>query len=88
MNACVADTPDDYLHYFPDSSGLIGKGPFREVQVILDGILAGVVWPFAVIYTGGITPSNWRPLASYGAYDQPSYYVGRFLKSHGVHVAN
>jgi hypothetical protein len=28
-----------------------------------------------VIYTGGITPSNWRPLTSYGAYDQPTYWV-------------
>lgn len=37
--------------------------------------MAGVVWPYAVIYTGGITPSNWRPLTSYGAYDQPTYWV-------------
>jgi hypothetical protein len=24
---------------------------------------------------GGITPSNWRPLTAYGAYDQPRYYI-------------
>lgn len=34
-----------------------------------------MVWPYPVIYTGGITPSNWRPLASYGAYDAPSYWI-------------
>ncbi|KAL0956183.1 hypothetical protein HGRIS_002343 [Hohenbuehelia grisea] len=69
------NTPDEFVGAFPESSGLVGKGPFREVQVLIDGQLAGVVWPFAVIYTGGITPSNWRPLTSYGAYDQPTYWV-------------
>ncbi|KAH8834855.1 peptide N-acetyl-beta-D-glucosaminyl asparaginase amidase A-domain-containing protein [Flagelloscypha sp. PMI_526] len=69
------NTPDEFLNAFPSETGLIGKGPFREVQVLVDGQLAGVVWPFAVIYTGGITPSNWRPLTSYGAYDAPTYWV-------------
>ncbi|KAJ6573981.1 peptide N-acetyl-beta-D-glucosaminyl asparaginase amidase A-domain-containing protein, partial [Mycena vulgaris] len=69
------NTPDEFVLDFPASSGLIGKGPFREVQVLVDGQLAGVVWPYPVIYTGGITPSNWRPLTSYGAYDQPTYWV-------------
>ena len=54
---------------------MIGKGPFREVQVLVDNQLAGVAWPYAVIYTGGITPSNWRPLAAYGAYDEPTYWI-------------
>ncbi|GLB36566.1 putative peptide-N4-(N-acetyl-beta-glucosaminyl)asparagine amidase A [Lyophyllum shimeji] len=69
------NTPDDFVPYFPASTGVIGKGPFREVQVLVDGKLAGVVWPYPVIYTGGITPSNWRPLASYGAYDAPTYWI-------------
>jgi len=69
------DTPDEFLDAFPAETGLIGKGPFREVQVLVDDQLAGVVWPYAVIYTGGITPSNWRPLTSYGAYDAPTYWV-------------
>ncbi|KAK7064714.1 peptide N-acetyl-beta-D-glucosaminyl asparaginase amidase A-domain-containing protein [Favolaschia claudopus] len=69
------NTPDEFVQDFPDSTGLVGKGPFREVQVLIDETLAGVVWPYAVIYTGGITPSNWRPLTSYGAYDQPTYWV-------------
>ena len=69
------NTPDEYLPYLPSSTGLIGKGPFREVQALVDGKLAGVVWPHAVIYTGGITPTNWRPLTAYGTYDQPTYFV-------------
>lgn len=60
---------------FPSDSEPTGKGPFREVQVIVDDKLAGVVWPHAVIYTGGITPSNWRPLTAYGAYDAPTYWI-------------
>ncbi|KAF8887761.1 peptide N-acetyl-beta-D-glucosaminyl asparaginase amidase A-domain-containing protein [Infundibulicybe gibba] len=70
-----SNTPDEFIGAFPESTGLIGKGPFREVQTLVDGQLAGVVWPYGVIYTGGITPSNWRPLVSYGAYDAPSYWV-------------
>ncbi|KAK7041711.1 hypothetical protein VNI00_009000 [Paramarasmius palmivorus] len=69
------NTPDEFVDAFPESTGLIGKGPFREVQLYIDGQLAGVVWPYAVIYTGGITPTNWRPLTSYGAYDAPSYWI-------------
>ncbi|KAJ7071566.1 peptide N-acetyl-beta-D-glucosaminyl asparaginase amidase A-domain-containing protein [Mycena amicta] len=69
------NTPDEFVDNFPASTGVIGKGPFREVQVLVDNKLAGVVWPYAVIYTGGITPSNWRPLTSYGAYDQPTYWI-------------
>ncbi|KAJ7356751.1 peptide N-acetyl-beta-D-glucosaminyl asparaginase amidase A-domain-containing protein [Mycena albidolilacea] len=69
------NTPDEFVQDFPESTGVIGKGSFREIQVLVDDKLAGVVWPYAVIYTGGITPSNWRPLTSYGAYDQPTYWV-------------
>ncbi|CAE6467104.1 unnamed protein product, partial [Rhizoctonia solani] len=69
------NTPDEIASYFSPAAGLVTKGPFREVQVLVDGKLAGVVWPFPVIYTGGVTPTNWRPLTSYGAYNQPTYFV-------------
>ncbi|KAL0564697.1 hypothetical protein V5O48_017346, partial [Marasmius crinis-equi] len=69
------NTPDEFLDAFPESTGLIGKGSFREVQLLIDGQLAGVVWPYAVIYTGGITPTNWRPLTAYGTYDAPTYWI-------------
>ncbi|KAL1755194.1 peptide N-acetyl-beta-D-glucosaminyl asparaginase amidase A-domain-containing protein [Schizophyllum commune] len=69
------NTPDEFSGYFPSSTGLIAKGPFREVQVLVDGTLAAIVWPHPVIYTGGVTPSLWRPLTSYGAYDAPTYWI-------------
>ncbi|KAK7454157.1 hypothetical protein Landi51_03277 [Colletotrichum acutatum] len=43
--------------------------PWREVQVIIDDQLAGVQWPFPVIFTGGVVPSFHRPLVGLDAYD-------------------
>ncbi|KAH9944490.1 peptide N-acetyl-beta-D-glucosaminyl asparaginase amidase A-domain-containing protein [Epithele typhae] len=45
------------------------------LEALVDGQLSGVVWPHAVIYTGGITPTNWRPITAFGAYDQPTYFI-------------
>jgi len=33
---------------------LPGFSPWREVQIYIDGQLAGVEWPFPVIFTGGV----------------------------------
>ena len=33
-----------------------------EVQLLIDGHLAGVYWPFSIIFTGGIVPGLWRPV--------------------------
>ena len=39
---------------FEDTAGsLYGYSPFREVQLLIDGQLAGVSWPFPIIFTGG-----------------------------------
>jgi len=46
-----------------------GYSPFREVQVLIDGHLAGVSWPFPVIYTGGIVPQLNRPIVGVQAFD-------------------
>uniref|UniRef100_A0A0D9UY42 Peptide N-acetyl-beta-D-glucosaminyl asparaginase amidase A N-terminal domain-containing protein n=1 Tax=Leersia perrieri TaxID=77586 RepID=A0A0D9UY42_9ORYZ len=51
------------------------NGPFREVTVHLDGDVVGAVWPFPVIYTGGINPLIWRPITSIGSFNLPSYDV-------------
>lgn len=48
---------------------LYGYSPFREVQLYIDGCLAGVVWPFPVVFTGGIVPGLWRPVAGIDAFD-------------------
>ena len=55
---------------FESTAGtLYGYGPFREVQLLIDGQLAGVSWPFPVIFTGGIVPGFWRPIVGIDAFD-------------------
>lgn len=55
---------------FADVDGsLDGYSPFREVQLLIDGQIAGVSWPFPVIFTGGIAPGLWRPIAGIDAFD-------------------
>ncbi|PWN36379.1 uncharacterized protein FA14DRAFT_122827 [Meira miltonrushii] len=51
------------------------RGPLRELQVLIDGKLAGIAQPFPVIFTGGISPFFWRPQVAYGAFDQPTYVI-------------
>src|SRR5207245_788372 len=63
--------PDAYA----DANGLCGGGAFREIQVTVDGTLAGVVWPFPYIFTGGVNPFLWRPIAAVGAYNEDPYQV-------------
>ncbi|KAF9264680.1 hypothetical protein L218DRAFT_1024885 [Marasmius fiardii PR-910] len=63
--------------FFPQISPDItnGQGPFREVRLLIDGQVAGVVFPYAVIFTGGYTPPLWRPISSYGALELPTYHL-------------
>ncbi|EFP78151.2 uncharacterized protein PGTG_04107 [Puccinia graminis f. sp. tritici CRL 75-36-700-3] len=51
------------------------KGSFREVQLWIDNRLAGVAYPFPVIFTGGMLLTWWRPMAAYGSFDQPTYQI-------------
>ena len=47
---------------FTQTSGpLYGGTPWREVQLLIDGQLAGVSWPFPVIFSGGpwLSPFCW-----------------------------
>ncbi|KAH0846196.1 hypothetical protein AYO21_11059 [Fonsecaea monophora] len=48
---------------------LLGYSPFREVQLLIDGTLAGVVWPFPIIFTGGIVRGFWRPVVGIDTFD-------------------
>jgi len=38
-------------------------------------VVAGVAFPYPVIFTGGILPPAWRPITSYGALDLPTYFL-------------
>lgn len=53
---------------YPDFE-LYGYSPFREVQLHIDGLLAGVVWPFPIIFTGGVVPGLWRPVVGIDTFD-------------------
>ena len=48
---------------------LPGLSSFREVRLWIDGNLAGLSWPFPVIFTGGISPPLHRPLVGPQAFD-------------------
>ncbi|SPO32146.1 related to peptide-n4- (n-acetyl- beta -glucosaminyl) asparagine amidase [Ustilago trichophora] len=69
--------PDSFYSQIPDaaSNGYYGHGPYREVQLYIDGQFAGFVTPYPVIFTGGINPLLWRPSANYGTFDQPTYNI-------------
>lgn len=54
---------------FGNDTALYGHSPFREVQLFIDGHMAGVAWPFPVIFTGGIVPGFWRPIVGIDAFD-------------------
>jgi hypothetical protein len=60
---------------------LYGYTPFREIQLYIDGILAGLVWPFPIIFTGGVAPGYWRPIVGMDAFDlrQPEIDISPFL---------
>ena len=69
-----SNVPDSYAAAHP-SYGLCAGGPFREVQVEVDGKLAGTAQPFPAIYTGGINPLMWRPIPSIDAFRTQPYDI-------------
>ncbi|TVU22792.1 hypothetical protein EJB05_32511, partial [Eragrostis curvula] len=72
LEAYVASHYADEFWYM---NTLEQNGPFREVTVLLDGDVVGAVWPFPVIYTGGINPLIWRPITSIGSFNMPPYDI-------------
>ena len=54
---------------FPQIGSLDGFSPFREVQLLIDDNLAGVLWPFPIIFTGGVVPGLWLPIVGIDAFD-------------------
>ncbi|KAI0093521.1 peptide N-acetyl-beta-D-glucosaminyl asparaginase amidase A-domain-containing protein [Irpex rosettiformis] len=68
------NTANEFLNDLPPGFSF-PDGPLREVRLLVDGRLAGAALPYPVIFTGGIVPTAWRPITSYGALDLPSYFI-------------
>ncbi|MFI5531201.1 peptide-N4-asparagine amidase [Kitasatospora sp. NPDC051853] len=79
-----ASAPQEFVEANP-GRGYCGQGPFRELRLAVDGRVAGAVWPYPVIYTGGWDPLLWRPTPGLFAFELPAYrldltpYVGLLL---------
>jgi len=70
-----SNPPNEYLVANNITDNTPGNGPFREVVVTLDDKVVGSVWPFTVIFTGGVNPLLWRPITAIGSFDLPSYDI-------------
>ena len=68
------NVPTEYDDTF-NNTAIYGYGPFREVQLLIDGVLAGVSWPFPIVFTGGISPGLWVPIVGIDTYDVPSFEI-------------
>ncbi|KAI3399592.1 hypothetical protein diail_6231 [Diaporthe ilicicola] len=68
------DAPGQFTGTF-NRSFVNGYSPWREVQVLIDGQLAGVSWPFPIVFTGGISPGLWVPIVGIDTYDLGSVDV-------------
>jgi hypothetical protein len=77
------DVPGDLAAKYPNY--LCGGGPYREVQVSVDGTPAGLAQPYPVVYTGGIVPTLWRPIPAIDAFLTQPYdidltpFIGRLV---------
>lgn len=69
------DVPAELTSTFHNNTFAYGYGPWREVQVLIDGVLAGFVSPFPVVFTGGISPGLWVPIVGIDTYDLGSVDV-------------
>jgi len=52
-----------------------GGTAYREVDVYVDSMLAGVIIPYPYVYTGGIDPSLWLPITGHDTLGIPPYLV-------------
>ncbi|KAI9744929.1 MAG: hypothetical protein M1818_001855 [Claussenomyces sp. TS43310] len=68
------NVPTEYVNTF-NNGAIYGYSPWREAQLLIDGELAGVNWPFLTVFTGGISPGLWVPVVGIDTYDLPSFEI-------------
>jgi len=64
-----SNAPDD----ISESLGACGGGVYREIQVYVDGYLGSATYHYPVIYSGGMNPLLWRPIAGVMQFDIPPH---------------
>ena len=68
-------------------------GSYREIQVLVNGSLAAVVVPTIIVYSGGVNPLLWRPLAGPQSFDilphefELSPFLGQFAESSAANTS-
>ncbi|GJM88489.1 hypothetical protein PR202_ga04560 [Eleusine coracana subsp. coracana] len=67
-----SNPPDIYIRE-NNLSTARGNAAYREVVAAVDRRFAGSLVPFPVVYTGGVNPLFWQPVAALGAFHLPSY---------------
>jgi hypothetical protein len=71
-----SNVPNEYVDTFQNwNISLLGQGSFREIMVYIDERPIAVVWPFEVVFTGGICPGFWRPIVGHRTFDLPTYRI-------------
>lgn len=71
-----SNTPNEFINTFQKwNVSFLGNGSFREIMTYIDGVPAGVAWPFEVVFTGGIDPGFWKPIVGHRTFDLPAYRI-------------
>ncbi|KAI6784440.1 peptide-N4-(N-acetyl-beta-glucosaminyl)asparagine amidase A [Emericellopsis cladophorae] len=72
-----SNVPERAADSFPSSKAarLPAMGSMREVRIYIDGQVAGLAWPFPVVFTGGIAPPLHRPMVGLQVFDMREYEV-------------
>ncbi|HEV2119359.1 MAG TPA: peptide-N4-asparagine amidase [Candidatus Bathyarchaeia archaeon] len=56
-------------------SGPNSRESFREIQILIDETLVGVIWPFPLIYMGGLGSDLWESIPPVNALNIPPYLI-------------
>lgn len=67
--------PNEYLQYVPPDT-TYGTSSFREVRLLVDGQIAGIVFPYPVLFTGAFVPTVCIPIAFYHGSIAKKYRFG------------
>ena len=74
-----SNVPNSVIDTYKSTSGTLpGNTAFREVQLFIDNEIAGLAWPFPMIFSGGVAPPLHRPLVGPQVFD---------LKEHEIDIS-